>query len=198
MPKTITIPNAQKVYRTRPGNFGLFNPFGRLEWISCRDTFHEFYRPSGWRWKKRGFFYCLVKKPDGASLQDFLNKVETHLHIEESSVVHPTNYPTIVWIVPAKFWIEQRMRAAMLTILLRAFILQYDPLSQVNWLEQVLKVHYLRATKAAALRFFDGYTWYTGKKKNWCLEFDYCQNPKAETLLVASKPKSFWTRLLGK
>lgn len=192
MPSKILIPENQKVYRIEPGNLGIYNPGRRLEWMSCRDTL---YKPHGWRLKYRGFFYCLTKA-EVPQLQTFLDQIETHLKINGHSVVHPTNYPNIVWIMPAKFWAKQQMRAAMLTILLRAF-LGYNPNS--DWLDQVMKFHYIKDTRNAALRFFDGYTWYTGKERGWCVQFDPAYTrAKVEDLLVKPKSHSFWKRLFGR
>jgi hypothetical protein len=120
----------------------------------CRERFAADFRA-----ETRGLFF---KHPPaaGPGVAAFLAKTEAVLDLADRSTYACTNWPTITWVGPTRFWMACELRRSLLTILLRAGML-FEP-DRDNYEEALFRADYVRPTKAAVMRFLFGFTEYVG------------------------------------
>ncbi len=172
----------------------------------CREAFlNSFYRSK----KRRRIFFSLgfVKDEKAAqqriqSVAQFIFVIESKLKIKHKTLFNKTSLPAVVRLKIANFWLKDKIRLSLFTLLLRAAIgarggIQYDPKTD-NFEECLYGLPPLRATKPAVEKFLSGYTIYDSDKvtgyNGWHSIFSKWQNSEYKAdLSKLIKPKKIIT-----
>lgn len=143
-------------------------------WEKCREQFAKKFQAN-----TRGFFYSV----DYANLYktpDFIRQTERILNIKNNSVFYKTNRRNAVYIKVSDFWKVCYIRRSLFTLVCRLGLV-FD---HKNWDKFMFgeaehtgrseiddNYNMARQTNKALLRFFFGYTKYTGDLSNSRKEF---------------------------
>jgi hypothetical protein len=123
-------------------------------WYGCREEFMRgvLYRPTGIKFL---FTHAPNKRQN---IIDFIERVEGQLKVpkEDCLIIFPTEANNVSGVIMSKWWAATQARKQMLTILVRVGSNYKKEEDNFN---STLDSHlYLRNTKSATQRFFDGYT----------------------------------------
>jgi len=170
-----------------------------LYWDSCREIFAK-----NFNYNSYGFYYVVdIKKVD--YILSFLIEAEKVLNLKEFTKFYRTNKESIIAIIPSSFWMKCFLRRSFFTLLCRvAFFHNKDSTFEETLFSDVdCKVESkidsnkkdVVKTKSAVLRFFLGYTKFSGAvlatpelgpwKHGWVEEFLNKTDSQIKRLLVA-------------
>lgn len=142
------------------GSHGSYSLEDKIAFDSCRERFAAHFNE-----KTKGFYFK-HPKDIGENIAKFIHKLERFLGLRRYTKFNFTNFKTILYVKPPKFWRECPIKRSLFTSFLRSGI-QYNP-ERDNFEEALLFNEtprtWLTANKKALLRFLCGYTDYKGKK----------------------------------
>jgi hypothetical protein len=124
-----------------------------LNFHSCREEFSAVFN------EETNLFFK-TKINQGENIAEFIWRTESVLKQESRTHFALTNFDTILWVSPSKFWSVCPMRRSLFTLLLRAGNLYYK--YQDNYEEAMFSEKYLKETQEALKRFLCGFTKYVG------------------------------------
>lgn len=153
----------------KEGHFALeAEPPKSVHWDHCREQFAAKFNET-----TSGFFFSHpVNK--GENVAEFLAKFETILAAGLTTPFSFSHYAkttreTILWVAPARFWVDCHMKRSLLTLVMRCGM-NYDPAADnfddALFGEQFKETQYARETRPALMRFMFGFTRYTGSLPN--------------------------------
>jgi len=119
----------------------------------CREFFHQR------KWNSH-LLFCAAKT--GRNVAKFIRRIETTLKVKPLTECGPTSDKRVMWVKISPWWLEDRIRKSLFTILLRA-----GRRYQGNFDEAVFSVWYTKRTKFAVKRFLSGHTKYTRYARNY-------------------------------
>lgn len=146
------LPNISGGYKIIPGMFFLHGK--ENNWITCRDIFHDRFG-----YFSKSFFFSHA---DNNNLHKIIEDVENKLNLRRKTIITKTQNSTVSRIRVAPFWLRQKMRLSLFTLICRAHSL-YDG----DLLNAARKERYLRATIYPFKLFLSGRTRYRGFGGNW-------------------------------
>lgn len=179
---------SQKKKRPDSGRFAIHS--ADLNWVSCREQFQKNLQ------EDLPGFYFSTEPDQNDRVAAFLAKTERIIELETESEFCKTNLNFALWVAPDKFWLKCKMRASLLTILLRCGNL-YD-LEKDNYEEALFSHSYIQRTRSAVERFLFGFTDYTGDvtkvsgtgltSTGWVTVFSDKRQDMIRNALIASVP----------
>lgn len=158
----------KQIYIT-PGNgyFAVDEKYPKaLSWQHCREKFlASFYC------KSKGFFFSHFHNTN-EDIAGFIIKCEKIIQysdnrIFENTIFKKTSDEKIIWIQPSKFWLECIIKRSLLTLLLRCSLnykITEDNFDECMFSEKFCENILARETKDAIVRFFHGFTKYSGNQ----------------------------------
>lgn len=170
-------------------------------WEKCRERFACKLNP-----ETEGFFFS-HNKDQSSNVAGFIAKSEEILELSDRSNYCLTERDIIMWVAPARFWMDCWMKRSFLTILLRCGM-YYDPERDNyeealfgNGTENDAAREYTHKTRLAVMRFMFGFTKFirpegvveplaseTLHSKLWVEVFKDRSIKELKTILVAEKP----------
>lgn len=125
----------------------------------CREWFH----------KRRWGDYILfcTGSTYAERVVDFMTVAEHKLHLKQRSEFGQTSRRAVIWCKPSSWWLKDRMRRSLFTILLRAG-LNYE---SHHWQKALFSVCYTKETSYAVNRFFSGHNKFVGNGGGWVRRF---------------------------
>ena len=142
-----------------PGRFALYaDPPKQPSWEKCREKFAAMIKSD-----TPGFLFS-HRPLQGNHVAGFLSKSEDVLDLNLRSLYALTDRDHILWVEPARFWMDCWIRRSLLTILLRCGM--YYDCSRDNNEEALFGMgdekdqarEYTNRTKMAVMRFMFGFT----------------------------------------
>jgi hypothetical protein len=170
-------------------------------WEKCREKFARYMLP-----ETEGFFFS-HNRNQGSNVAGFLAKSEEILELSDRSNYSHTEKDIILWVAPARFWMNCWVKRSFLTILLRCGM-YYDP-ERDNYEEALFgngteadaAREYTNKTRLAVMRFMFGFTKFvapagvtepaaseTIHSKLWVEVFKDRSIKELKTILVSEKP----------
>lgn len=190
-----------------PGRFALYaDPPKQPSWEKCREKFAALMKPD-----TPGFLYS-HQASQGPQVAGFLSKSEDVLDLDLRSVYALTDKDNVLWVEPARFWMDCWIRRSLLTILLRCGM--YYDCCRDNYEEALFGTgdekdqarEYTNKTKPAVMRFMFGFTKFvapdnvsepTGvvQSQIWVNVFNGKTDKELKSILVAERPMPSFGRL---
>lgn len=123
---------------------------------TCREVFH--------RYSFRKYTSCFGYLHEGAqNIPDFINRFEKQIGLSNKSKFYKTNYSQFILIEPSKWWKQNSLRKHLFTVLVKIGV----KFNKRNFNGVLYRNRYIKHTKAALLRFINGYTIYKGYFNGW-------------------------------
>lgn len=165
MNNDIVLVPSRSAYRIPNGNYAVIQKTKAIRWFACREAFHNHFM----FWMSS--FYYSLDKDQRAAFVDFISQVENKIGVRDT-VISRTNLPNVLHIKPGQFWMAQRLRLSLFTILLRAATRHKEG---NTFKHTMLAEPYLARTYKAVKMFMAGRTRYTGWGSGWVDVFGaYC------------------------
>ena len=167
-------------YSVGVGQFGVITK-DKVMWFSCREQYHAFVDPL-----KKGEHFYAVSENKSHDVAEFIGRIEDHLGVEPKSNFQYSEMNTIMWVEASSWWMENPMKHSFFTICLRAAnTMNWPNLDHSNWRDILLGCKYLSylGSHAAAKKFLDGYTEYTGNIRWWVKQFSGKSDAEIDILL---------------
>jgi hypothetical protein len=190
-----------------PGRFALYaDPPKQPSWEKCREKFAAMIKP-----ETPGFLFS-HSPTQGTHVAGFLSKSEDILDLNLRSVYSLTDRENVLWVEPARFWMDCWIRRSLLTILLRCGMYydcgsdNYEDALFGKGDEKDQAREYTNRTKPAVMRFMFGFTKFvmpegmsepTGvvQSKIWVDVFNSKTTQELKSILVAETPMPCFGRL---
>lgn len=185
--KSPTVSQGYAYYGSEPGGFTAFklNPKSNTVhvssldgWYSCRELFLS----ESFKGKMNKFLFSHYGNKTHLYIKKFIAECEDRLgvRVSERSRILPTKNANVSIVIIGEWWRTVPIRKALFTILLRAG----QAYNENRTFEQALYSNqYVRNTKYAVERFFNGFTILKGKNYGWVENFQYLSEKGVEKKL---------------
>jgi hypothetical protein len=124
-----------------------------VTWDTCRETFaFRFNQPTVYKGDTTCF---LFKAKNRKNVKNFIAEFEKRLKVKSKSILLDTTKDGIILVQPSKFWLSDKIRMGLLTILLRCGSAYTD---ESSFDDTIVSYKYGKDTKLAIDRFLQGFT----------------------------------------
>lgn len=137
-----------------------------LNWHNCREKFLACFFSNS-----KGFFFSHINN-NNEDIAGFIIKCEKIIQNSDNRIFENTYFKKtcdekIIWIQPSCFWLDCIIKRSLLTLLLRCSLnykISEDNFDNCFFSEEFKENKLARDTKNAIIRFFHGFTEFTGSQ----------------------------------